>query len=130
MKRKTHRRAVKILFPDLDPKIIDRIDKMIDTPKLWMPAYSPELGTVPGLSHRGHRRYGHDLATATKIGLDEGGVEGVAAALAHLLLDAGRDKIVELCRQDGADIAEAAFNIGYDQLKKRVRKKKNPSKKR
>ena len=124
MKRKTHRRAAKILFPHLDPKIIELIDKLIDTPKPWMPPYSPELGQVPGLSHRGHRKFGHDLITAASIGIQEGGTEGLAAALAHLLLDAGRDQIVKVSGEDGADLVEAAFNIGYNKLKKRGGKRK------
>ena len=130
MRRKTHTRAAKILFPHLDPKIIELIDKLIDTPKPWMPPYSPELGQVPGLSHRGHRKFGHDLITAASIGIQEGGAEGLAAALAHLVLDAGRDRIVKAYGEDGADLVETAFNIGYNKLKKRGRKKKNPSKKR
>src|SRR5881396_155884 len=53
MKRKTHKRLLRVLFPGLDSKIVERIDKLIDTPTPWMPAYSPHLGQIPGLSHWG-----------------------------------------------------------------------------
>lgn len=126
MKRKTHKR---LRIPDIDAKVAERVDKRIDGPEPWMPAYSPELGGIPGSSHKAHRKFGHDLLTAGTIGIQEGGAEGIVSALTHLLLEAARDQIVKVSSEDGADIVEAAFNLGYDQRKKR-RRKKNPRKKR
>ena len=85
MRRKTHNRIIKELFPDIDPKLTALIDSIIDTPKSWMPPYSPVLGQVPGLSHRGHRKYGHDLLTALFIALVTGGPKAIPVAVTRSL---------------------------------------------
>ncbi len=33
--RKTHNRITKALLPDLDPKVIDKVNKAIDKPELF-----------------------------------------------------------------------------------------------
>ena len=86
-----------------------------------MPAYSPKLGQVPGLSHRGHRKYGHDLLTATLIGLFAGGPKGVPVAWTHLFADAARDRAVTAGGSEAADLGEAFFN--YIVAQKRERRK-------
>lgn len=72
MNRKTHNRIAKIILPDVDTRIIDRINKRMDRPETWAPVVSPALGKVPRLSYRGHRRQGHDVITAARIGFEEG----------------------------------------------------------
>jgi hypothetical protein len=121
MKKKTHKRMTRILFPDLDPRMIECVNKKMDTPQPWMPAYSPKLGRVPGLAHSGHRKYGHDLFTAGIIGISEGRSEGLAAAWMHLLQDAARDQVVKASGEDGANLCEDLFNLAYGHLNKRSR---------
>jgi hypothetical protein len=88
-----------------------------------MPAYSPSYGQVPGLSHRGHRKYGHDILTAGVVGFREGGLDGVAVAAMHLLTDAMRDKVVDTYGGELADIVEALL-IYAIAPKKRGRKRR------
>ena len=94
-----------------------------------MPAYSPKLGHVPGLSHRGHRKYGHDLLTAGIIGFAVGGPEGVAVSFTHLSTDAARDQIVEVAGLNVADAAEALLNCLFD-LADESKKLNRPMKRR
>jgi len=114
MQGKTHNKITRIIMPDLDPKKIERIDSIIDSAEPWMPKVAPEFGKVPGLSYRGHRNRGHDLLTASKIGFREGGPRGLAAALTHVALDAGRDQIVKKCGPNVADLVETVLNLGLD----------------
>lgn len=97
---------------------------MIDRPEPWMPTYSPKLGGMPGASHRGHRRKGHDLLTASIIGLLEGGLEGLAVAWSHLALDAARDQLVKKYGAGAADLVEDVINIVDDLDKKTKLKRK------
>jgi len=127
MRRKTHERIIKELYPDINPKLVELINSIIDTPKSWMPPYSPVLGQVPGLSHRGHRKYGHDLLTAVFIALVTGGPKGIPVAVTHLLTDAARDQLVEAGGPDAADIAEAVFNYIVAQKEKRRKGRKRRS---
>lgn len=128
MKSKTHRKITERILPDVDPKIVERINKATDKPEPWMPPFSPELGSMPGASHRGHRRKGHDLVTASIIGFLEGGPKGVVVALTHLGLDATRDRVVDKYGGDVADLVEDAFNIVDDLDKKTTRKRKGKGK--
>lgn len=90
-----------------------------------MPTYSPKLGGMPGASHRGHRRKGHDLLTASIIGLLEGGLEGLAVAWSHLALDAARDQLVKKYGAGAADLVEDVINIVDDLDKKtKLRRKR------
>lgn len=79
MKNKTHRKITKRILPEIDPKIVEEINRMMDKPEPWMPTISPKLGRIPWLSYRGHRTKGHDLLTVMCIGLVMGGLEGAAA---------------------------------------------------
>lgn len=124
MNRKTHNRIAKIILPDVDTRIIDRINKRMDRPETWAPVVSPALGKVPGLSYRGHRRQGHDVMTAARIGLQEGGLEGLIASATHLALDAGRDQITKKYGAGVPDLVEALVNLGFDVYKKSPEKRR------
>lgn len=131
MKHKTHKRIIKILFPNLDERMIEVVSKSLDTPKPWMPPFHPALGRFPGLSYRGHRMYGHDLRTAILLAMFKGGIFGVPVALTHLAKDALRDQVVKQVGEDGADIFEDLFNFVYGrQLGRKGRKRRKKSKDR
>ena len=124
MKNKTHKNITRGILPGIDPKIIEQVNRMMDSPEQWMPIFSPELGAMPGLDYRGHRRKGHDLLTAATIGVLAGGPKGLLAALIHLGLDSARDQVV----QSGAEVAnllEDIFNLGHDLYPKTGEKRKS-----
>lgn len=124
MKNRTHKNITRDIFPGIDPKIVDQVNNMMDSPEPWMPTFSPELGGMPGLSYRGHRRKGHDLPTAAIIGLRAGGPQGLLAALIHLGLDSTRDQVVKKCGAEVANLLEDGFNLGHDHYKKSTKKKR------
>lgn len=124
MKNKTHRNITRRVLPGIDPKIIEKVNRMMDNPESWMPTYSPELGGMPGLDYRGHRRKGHDLLTALIIGLLAGGPKGAASALTHLGLDSARNQVVKKYGAEGANLLEDGFNLAHVFYKKRSKKRK------
>ena len=126
MKRKTHNRIIDILLPFIEKRIVSAINKSIDTPKPWMPAFDPALGRFPGLSYRGHRKYGHDLLTAILLALLKGGPSAVPVGLLHLVGDASRDQIVKRVGEDGANLIEDMFNFAYG--RRLSKKRKSPKK--
>jgi hypothetical protein len=71
MNHETHRRIAEWLFPNIDPKAIDDVNKAIDSPTPLTPPSSPTLGQVPGFSRKGHHEYGHDVVTSAGMGLDQ-----------------------------------------------------------
>lgn len=127
MKNKTHRNITRRILRGIDPKIIEEVNRIMDYPEPWMPSYSPELGGMPGLDYRGHRRKGHDLLTAVIAGFLAGGPQGVAAAFAHLGLDSTRDQVVRKYGAEAANLLEDIFNLGHDLHKKRNTKRKKSS---
>jgi len=123
LKNKTHRNITRRILPGIDPRIIEEVNRMMDTPEPWMPSYSPELGGMPGLDYRGHRRKGHDLLTALIAGLRAGGLEGAVAAFTHLGLDSARDQIAKEYGAEGANLLEDTFNLAHALNKKRSKKR-------
>jgi hypothetical protein len=111
MKTKIHNEIAKLLLRNLDPKTIEKINKMIDNPEPWMPRISPLLGMFPGLHYGAHRIRGHDLATSIWIGFREARCPGVATVIVQIGLDASRDQLVKLYGVEVADIAKATLMI-------------------
>ena len=131
MKHKTHNRLGDILFPYIEKRIIAAVNKSIDTPKPWMLPFDPALGAFPGLSYRGHRKYGHDLLTAILLAMHEGGPSAIPVGIWHLLEDSSRDQLVSLVGEDGANVIEDMFNFVYGRIsnkkgKRRKKSKRNP----
>jgi hypothetical protein len=131
MKYTTHNRIGEKLDPYIDPEVIERINRAIDTPKPWMPPYSPMLGPAPRW-RKGHRKYGHDLPTSTFIGYMHGGLRGIPVAWVHIAGDAVRDEIVNKMGEDAANMFESGFTLVMTMLEKRrggkSDKKKRPKK--
>lgn len=64
----------KMMFPELDPSVVKRVNRSIDTPQAWMPQNTENsVGRVPGMNYAGHRKYGHDMVTAGMLGYFRGG---------------------------------------------------------
>jgi hypothetical protein len=114
MRSKTHKKIRETIFPNLDPKVLDRIDRRIDKSEPWMPEISPPFGKVPGLSYRGHRKRGHDIITAGAVGLQEAGLIGGVAAETHLGADLLRDQIIKRWGPDAADLFEALLSLSVN----------------
>ena len=122
MKHRTQVRLLRILFPKLAPRLVKKIDKILDTAEPWMLTY-PKV-EFPGLStRRGHRVYRHDLITAIMIAIIEGGGEGLIAAYLHLSADAFRDLLVKQLGVGGADVVELIFNKYFEKRKKQEKSK-------
>jgi hypothetical protein len=128
MKSKTYKNITRRILRGIDPRIIEEVNRLMDNPEPWMPTYSPELGGMPGLDYRGHRRKGHDLLTAMIIGLRAGGLEGAAAAFTHLGLDSARDQVVKEYGAEGANLLEAGLNLAHALNKKSKKRNKKRSK--
>jgi hypothetical protein len=124
MKRKTHNRIVKTLFPWIAYVITDAVNRTIDTPKPWMPNADPRLGKFPGLVYKGHRKKGHDLVTAAVLGFLKGRLDGLIVAVAHLGADAVRDGIRSRWGTEIADIMEDSINLAHVMNEKRKLEKR------
>jgi hypothetical protein len=126
MKRKSHKKITKKLFPNVDPEVIDRINKLLDGPSNGYEP-NPKFGRIPGLNYRGHRRWRHNAIGAIIAGYESDGIDGAIAAAAHVGVDLTRDQLIEAIGVDGADIIESALNIIFRLLeKKREKPKKYP----
>ena len=76
------------MFPDIDDKVIDTVNKLLDSGKGWGAMFSgagkvlvksyPVVGM--GVKRIGHRSTNHDLLSAIVTGYAEAGYEGVQAA--------------------------------------------------
>jgi hypothetical protein len=113
----THERMARILFPEMDRAVIERVNRAIDSPTSMIP--SIEQGRIPGMNYKGHRKYGHDLFSAGMLGYFNGGPAGLKAAWTHLYLDMMRDQIVKNVGYEGANFMEAMWNYLYGQSKRR-----------
>ena len=126
MKSKTHKRAIRELFPWADPRAIDAASALIDNPPAWL-AYIPQLGRLPGLRYTGHRTRGHDLLGAFLAAIMAGHPSGLAAVPLHLTMDLMRDWMVRRYGPSAADLAEDAFNMVFELTKD---SKQSPAKRR
>ncbi|MEM4322708.1 MAG: hypothetical protein QXO37_02490 [Candidatus Nitrosocaldaceae archaeon] len=95
MRRATHNKIAKILFPNASLKQIDKINYLLDNPDELSRLISHftngkyELG----LNKKGfarHRNVNHDLVSASIVGLMNG---NVSVALLHLLVDLTSDQM-------------------------------------
>ena len=82
-------------MPNVDPKVIYRVNRAIDTPDPWsigLNRYMNNSGMghafdVPGLNKHGHREPNHNWMSAMMTGYMYGGKEGMYAAANHLMQD-------------------------------------------
>ena len=125
MKRKTHKRSMRKLFPWADQKTLDAASALIDNPPAWL-SYIPQMGRVPGLRYSGHRILGHDLLGACLAALLARHPEGLLAVAPHLAIDLTRDWMVRRYGSSAADLAEDVFNVAYEFLNERKKNAKKP----
>jgi hypothetical protein len=121
VRHKLHKKIAKKLFPNVDPKIIDRINKLLDNPPLG-PEPNPKIGRVPGLRYTPHRGFRHNLIGAIIAGYEIGGIDGAIAAAAHLGVDLSRDQVVKAFGSEVANIVESVINIALGMLEKKMGK--------
>ena len=106
--RSSHNKLTKSILPWLDEKVIDDVNKAIDSASSIGKLISAATGGVSknepllrmGISPKGHRKYNHDAVSAMLTGYSVAGYDGVLAGLAHLVEDRVSDELLKINARD------------------------------
>jgi hypothetical protein len=121
MRHKTHTNITRSMFPWIKPDVIQKVNSALDSPtkqQIAMSKFMPNM-PIPGLVQYPHRKYTHNMAETFLTGYQNGGMDGVYAALAHQIGDMVRDRWVSQVGGYQADIFEANYNALLGQQNKR-----------
>lgn len=123
MQTRTHENLAKIFLPYSDPKVIKRVNYVLDNPsqrhKVFNKSYAHRLPNGTYINpmdfldlskHSSHRRYNHDFTSALSAGYMVGGVQGARAAMVHLFADKLSDTLRFRHGARKRDLIEAYFN--------------------